>query len=145
MKQIDRFMRVSALALIFSAASMCFAGGYSESIDLSESEWRVDSDCTEHDKVARCAISVRNDSHEENVLDYPTPPASASYESGVFLLTFGCGTACSATHVYKLGGQLGGPFPLVEVADSEREVLMSLGDSSVRFYRMFEASDKPLY
>ncbi len=138
-------MRASALVLIFSAASMCFADGYSESIDLSESKWRVDSDCTEHDKLAQCAISVRSDSHEEKVLDSPTPPASVSYESGVFLLTFGCGTACSATYAYKLGGQLGGPFSMVESVDSEREVLMSLGDSSVRFYRMFEASGKPLY
>lgn len=33
----------------------------------------------------------------------------------------------------------------MEVADNEREVLMSLSDSSVRLYRMFEASDRPLY
>lgn len=56
-----------------------------------------------------------------------------------------CEAACSATYAYKLGGSLGGPFPLVDVADSEREVLMSLGDSSVRFYRMFGVTDKPLH
>ena len=89
--------------------------------------------------------SDNDGTRKEKVLDYPSTPALASYEAGVFLLTFDCGTACSATYAYKLGGTLGGPFPLVEVADSEREVVMSLSERSVRFYRMFEASDKSLY
>lgn len=48
-------------------------------------------------------------------------------------------------YAYKLGGYLGGPFPLVEATDNEREVVMSLGAKSVRFYRMFDNSDEPLH
>lgn len=33
----------------------------------------------------------------------------------------------------------------MEVVDNEREVVMSLGDKSVRFYRMFDTTDKPLH
>jgi hypothetical protein len=69
----------------------------------------------------------------------------ASQDASIFLFTFSCGSACSATYAYKLGGPLGGPFPLVEAIDSEREVLMSLGEHSVRFYRMFDSTVKPLH
>lgn len=143
--RITDFIRTSVLTLAAFAASTCFAEGHSESIEIPETEWRVASQCTIDNEVTQCIISIRNEEKEERVLEYPTPPASASYESGVFLLTFSCGTACSATYAYKLGGKLGGPFPLVEVVDSEREVVMSLGEKSVRFYRMFDTTNKPLH
>ncbi|MDH0142803.1 hypothetical protein [Aquipseudomonas alcaligenes] len=143
--RITDFIRTSVLLLTAFTASICQAADFSESIEIPDSQWRVDTQCSTVSKATQCTISVRDGTQEEKVLDYPAAPASASYEAGVFLLTFGCGTACSATYAYKLGGSLGGPFPLVEVADSEREVVMSLGDSSVRFYRMFDAADKPLH
>ena len=143
--RITGFIRTSVLLLAAFAVSICKAANFSESIEIPDSQWRVDTQCSTVSKTTLCAIAVSDGTQEEKVLDYPAAPASASYEAGVFLLTFGCGTACSATYAYKLGGSLGGPFPLVEVADNEREVLMSLGDRSVRFYRMFEANDKPLY
>ncbi|MEE1948731.1 hypothetical protein V0R48_07090 [Pseudomonas alcaligenes] len=143
--RITDFIRTSVLVLTVFTVSICQAADFSESIEIPDSQWRVDTQCSTVSKATQCAISVSDGTQEEKVLDYPAAPVSASYEAGVFLLTFGCGTACSATYAYKLGGSLGGPFPLVEVADSEREVLMSLGDRSVRFYRMFEANDKPLY
>lgn len=139
------FIRTSALPLAVCSASICLATEFTESIEIPDSQWRVDTQYSTVSKATQCAISVSDGTQEEKVLDYPAAPASASYEAGVFLLTFGCGTACSATYAYKLGGSLGGPFPSVEIADSEREVLMSLGDSSVRFNRMFETNDKPLY
>ncbi|MCC6074548.1 hypothetical protein ACFPTX_11160 [Pseudomonas sp. GCM10022188] len=139
------FIKTSALALAAFTASTCFGEGYSESIEIPDTEWRVASQCTTDNQVTHCTISIRNEKKEEKVLEYPTPPTSASYESGVFLLTFSCGTACSATYAYKLGGQLGGPFPLVEAVDSKREVVMSLGEKSVRFYRMFNTTNKPLH
>lgn len=142
---ITEFIRTNALFLAASTVSICLAADYSESIEIPDSQWRVDTLCSTVSKETPCAISVSDGTQEEKVLDYPTAPASASYEAGVFLLSFGCGTACSATYAYRLGGQLGGPFPLVEAVDSEREVVMSLGDNSVSFYRMFEANDKPLY
>ena len=143
--QITDFIITSILILAASTASICLAEGFSESIEIPDSQWRVDTQCSTVSKATQCAISVSDGTQEEKVLDYPAAPSSASYEAGVLLLTFGCGTACSATYAYRLGGQLGGPFSLVEVVDSEQEVVMSLGDSSVRFYRMFEASDKPLH
>ena len=143
--RITDFIRTSVLLLTAFTASICQAADFSESIEIPDSQWRVDTQCSTVSKATQCAISVSDGTQEEKVLDYPAAPVSASYEAGVFLLTFGCGTACSATYAYKLGGSLGGPFPLVEIADSEREVLMSLDDSSVRFYRMFGANDKPLY
>lgn len=139
------FIRTSALPLAVCSASICLATEFTESIEIPDSQWRVDTQCSTVSKATQCAISVSDGTQEKKVLDYPAAPVSASYEAGVFLLTFSCGTACSATYAYKLGGSLGGPFPLVEIADSEREVLMSLGDRSVRFYRMFGANDKPLY
>lgn len=143
--RITDFIRTSVLLLAASMASICLAEDFSESIEMPDSQWRVDTQCSTVSKAMQCAISVSDGTQEEKVLDYPAAPASASYEAGVFLLTFGCGTACSATYAYKLGGSLGGPFPLVEIVDSEREVVMSLGDRSVRFYRMFGATDKPLH
>lgn len=143
--RIKNLIRASALFLTTATFSICLAADFSENIEIPDSQWRVDTQCSTVSKATQCAISVSDGRQEEKVLDYPAAPVSASYEAGVFLLTFGCGTACSATYAYKLGGSLGGPFPLVEVADSEREVLMSLDDSSVRFYRMFGANDKPLY
>lgn len=137
--------KASTLLLAVSTGSICQATDLSESIEIPDSQWRVDTQCSTVNKATQCTISVNDGIQEEKVLDYPAAPASATYESGVFLLTFGCGTACSATYAYKLGGSLGGPFPLLAVSDSEREVVMSLSDSSVRFYRMFEAGDKPLY
>ena len=130
---------VQALAtlLLGLSAGLCQA----ELLGIPGSQWQVESDC----RKSACEVSLTDGATTEQVLQFPSPPSHASHESGIFLLTFGCGTACSATYAYKLGGSLGGPFPLVEVADSEREVLMSLGDSSVRFYRMFQANDKPLY
>lgn len=138
-------VRTSLLVLAASAASYCLAGDYSESVETPNSEWHVETQCSSVTKNTRCAISVSDGKIKEKILDYPAAPTSASYEEGVFLLTFGCGTACSATYAYKLGGHLGGPFPLVEAVDSEREVVMSLGEKSVRFYRMFSKSDKPLH
>lgn len=145
MMRIRVFIKTSVLVLAASATSICLAEDFSESIEIPDSQWRVETQCSTVNKATQCAISVSDGDQEEKVLDYPAAPASASYEAGVFLLTFGCGTACSATYAYKLGGLLGGPFPLVEVVDSEREVVMSLGDQSVRFYRMFGATDKPLH
>ncbi|WP_373386808.1 hypothetical protein [Pseudomonas alcaligenes] len=142
---ITGFIRTSVLVLAASTAPICLAEDFSESIEIPDSQWRVDTQCSTVSKATQCMISVSDGTQEEKVLDYPAGPSSATYESGVFLLTFGCGTACSATYVYKLGGSLGGPFSLVEAVDTEREVVMSLGDSSVRFYRMFETGDKPLY
>ncbi len=140
---ITDFIGTSVLLLAASTASICLAKRFSESIEISDSQWRVDTRCSTVSEATQCAISVSDGEQQEKVLDYPAAPApaSASYEAGVFLLTFGCGPACSATYAYKLGGSLGGPFPLVEVADSEREVVMSLGEQSVRFYRMFDATE----
>jgi hypothetical protein len=121
------FIRTSALPLAVCSASICLATDFSESIELPDSQWRVDTQCSTVSKATQCAISVSDGTQEEKVLDYPAAPASASYEAGVFLLTFGCGTACTATYAYKLGGALGGPFPLMEVADSERELGRQLG------------------
>lgn len=143
--RITGFIRTSILALSAFAASRCFAGKYSEIIEIPASEWRVASQCAVVNEVTQCTISIRDEEKETKVLEYPTPPTSASYESGIFLLTFGCGTACSATYAYKLYGQLGGPFPLVEAVDREREMVMSLSGRSVRFYRMFNTTDKPLH
>lgn len=143
--RITDSIRTSLLALAVSAANLCLAEDYSESIEIPDSGWHVETQCSTVAKTTQCAISVSDGSTEEKVLDYPGAPASASYEADVFLLTFGCGTACSATYAYKLGGHLGGPFPLVEAVDSEREVVMSLGATSVRFYRMFDKSDAPLH
>lgn len=143
--RIADFIRTSVLAIAASTASICLAEKFSERIEIPDSQWRVDTQCSTVSKATQCVIFVSDGEQEEKMLDYPAAPASASYEAGVFLLTFGCGTACSATYAYKLGGLLGGPFPLVEVVDSEREVVMSLEDRSVRFYRMFGATDKPLH
>lgn len=143
--RITDSIKTSLLVLAVSAANLCLAEGYAESIEIPDSEWRVETQCSTVAKATQCAISVSDGSTKEKVLDYPGPPASASYEADVFLLTFGCGSACSATYAYKLGGHLGGPFPVVEAVDSEREVLMSLGATSVRFYRMFDKSDVPLH
>ena len=137
--------RSSLLVLVVSTVNICLAENYSESFEIPNSEWRVESQCSTVAKTSQCTISVNNGSTDEKVLDYPTPLSSASYEKGVFLLTFGCGTACSATYAYKIGGQLGGPFPLVEAADNEREVVMSLGVKSVLFYRMFGNNDEPIH
>lgn len=115
------FIRTSALPLAVCSASICLATEFTESIEIPDSQWRVETQCSTVSKATQCAISVSDGTQEEKVLDYPAAPVSASYEAGVFLLTFGCGTACSATYAYKLGGSLGGPFPLVEIADSERE------------------------
>ncbi|WP_252272400.1 hypothetical protein [Pseudomonas subflava] len=130
-------VRAAVVLLISLSAGICQA----ELLGIPGSPWRVESHCGKN----VCEVSLTDGATSEQVLQFPSPPSHASHESGIFLLTFGCGTACSATYAYKLGGFLGGPFPLVEVADNEREVLMSLGDRSVRFYRMFEANDKPLY
>lgn len=143
--RITDSIRASLLVLAVSAANLGLAEDYSESIEIPDSGWRVETQCSTVAKTTQCAISVSDGGTEEKVLDYPGTPASASYEAGVFLLTFGCGTACSATYAYKLGGHLGGPFPLVEAVDNEREVVMSLGATSVRFYRMFDKSDAPLH
>ncbi|MGL4317443.1 MAG: hypothetical protein ACRCTL_12620 [Pseudomonas sp.] len=139
------FIKTSVLAISAFTTSICLANELSESIEIPNSQWRVETQCSTVSQATQCAISVSNGEQKEKVLKYPAAPASASYEAGVFLLTFGCGTACSATYAYKLGGSLGGPFPLVEVVDSEREVVMVLGDRSVSFYRMFDATDKPLH
>lgn len=138
-------IKASLLALSISAANICSAESYSESFEIPGSEWRIESQCSTVAKATQCTISVNDSNTEEKVLNYPAPPASASYEANIFLLTFGCGTACSATYAYKLGGHLGGPFPLVEATDNEREVVMSLGAKSVLFYRMFDNSDEPLH
>lgn len=138
-------IKASLLALSISAANICSAENYSESLEIPGSEWRIESQCSTVAKATQCTISVNDGNTEEKVLNYPAPPASASYEANIFLLTFGCGTACSATYAYKLGGHLGGPFPLVEATDNEREVVMSLGAKSVLFYRMFDNSDEPLH
>ena len=138
-------IKASLLALSISAANICSAESYSESFEIPGSEWRIESQCSTVAKATQCTISVNDGNTEEKVLNYPAPPASASYEAKIFLLTFGCGTACSATYAYKLGGHLGGPFPLVEATDNEREVVMSLGAKSVLFYRMFDNSDGPLH
>lgn len=119
--RVTDFIRTSVLLLSAFAVSICKAANFSESIEIPDSQWRVDTQCSTVSKATQCAISVSDGKQEEKVLDYPAAPASASYEAGVFLLTFGCGTACSATYAYKLGGSLGGPFPLVEVADNERK------------------------
>lgn len=138
-------IKASLLILAISAAKICLAENYSESFEIPDSGWRVESQCSTIAKATQCRISLNYGNTQEKILEYPAPPASASYEANVFLLTFGCGTACSATYAYKLGGYLGGPFPLVEAADSEREVVMSLGAKSVLFYRMFDNSDDPLH
>jgi len=138
-------IKASLLALSILATNICSAENYSESLEISGSEWRVESQCSTVAQATQCTISVNDGNTEEKVLNYPAPPASASYEAHIFLLTFGCGTACSATYAYKLGGSLGGPFPLVEATDNEREVVMSLGAKSVLFYRMFDNSDAPLH
>src|SRR3989338_1988999 len=138
-------IKASLLALSILATNICSAENYSESLEISGSEWRVESQCSTVAQATQCTISVNDGNTEEKVLNYPAPPASASYEAQIFLLTFGCGTACSATYAYKLGGSLGGPFPLVEATDNEREVVMSLGAKSVLFYRMFDNSDAPLH
>ena len=129
--------RTTVAFLMGLSAMICQA----ELLGIPGSPWQIESHC----RKSVCGVSLTDGATSEQVLQFPSPPSHASHESGIFLLTFGCGTACSATYAYKLGGQLGGPFPLVEVTDNEREVLMSLGERSVRFYRMFEASDKPLY
>src|SRR5690606_36711997 len=117
------------------------ATGLAELLDIAGSHLQVESHCA----AGNCQIALTDGVISEPVLQFPSPPNHASQDAGIFLFTFSCGSACSATYAYKLGGPLGGPFPLVETVDSEREVLMSLGEDSVRFYRMFEASDKPLY
>lgn len=138
-------VRTSLIGLVASAASTCLAGDYSESVEIPNSEWHVETQCSTVTKATLCAISVSDGRVKEKLLEYPAAPTSVSYEENLFLLTFGCGTACSATYAYKLGGHLGGPFPLVEAVDSEREVVMSLGEKSVRFYRMFGKNNKPLH
>ncbi len=138
-------VRTSLIGLVASVASTCLAGNYSESVEIPDSGWRVETQCSTVAKGTQCAISVSDGSVKEKLLDYPAAPTYVSHEENIFLLTFGCGTACSATYAYKLGGHLGGPFPLVEAVDSEREVVMSLGEKSVRFYRMFNKSNKPLH
>lgn len=142
---ITSSITASLLFLAVSADNICLAENNSENFEIPESEWRIESQCSTVAKATQCTISVNDGNTEEKVLDYPAPPASASYEANIFLLTFGCGTACSATYAYKLGGHLGGPFPLVEATDNEREVVMSLGAKSVLFYRMFDNSDEPLH
>lgn len=139
------FIKISLLIIATLTFSICQAADSSESFEIPDTPWHVETQCYTVNNATLCAVSVSDGIQKENVLNYPAAPVSASYEAGVFLLTFGCGTACSATYAYKLGGSLGGPFSLVEVVDNEREVVMSLGDRSVRFYRMFEASDKPLH
>ena len=138
-------LKASLIAMAVSAANPSRAEDYSESLEIPRSEWRIESQCSTVAKATQCTISVNDGNTEEKVLNYPAPPASASYEANIFLLTFGCGTVCSATYAYKLGGSLGGPFPLVEATDNEREVVMSLGAKSVLFYRMFDNSDAPLH
>ncbi|WP_289532938.1 hypothetical protein [Pseudomonas sp. SO81] len=129
-------VRATVALLMGLSAGICEA----ELLGIPGSSWQVESDC----RRGVCEVSLTDGVNTEQVLQFPSPPSHANHESGIFLLTFGCGTTCSATYAYKLGGQLGGPFSLVEVVDSEREVVMSLGERSVRFYRMFGTSDKPL-
>lgn len=138
-------LKASLIAMAISAANPCLAEDYSESLEIPGSEWRIESQCSAVADATQCTISVNDGKTEEKVLDYPAPPASANYEANIFLLTFGCGTACSVAYVYKLGGHLGGPFPLVEATDNEREVVMSLGAKSVLFYRMFDNNDALLH
>ena len=128
----------AAVAFLMTTAA---ATGQAELLDIAGSHWQVESHCA----AGNCQIALTDGVISEPVLQFPSPPNHASQDAGIFLFTFSCGSACSATYAYKLGGPLGGPFPLVETVDSEREVLMCLGEHSVRFYRMFEASDKPLY
>lgn len=117
------------------------ATSQAELLEISNSPWQIESKCD----ISTCHLTLTDGAIIEQVMSFPSAPSQIGYKSNVFLLTFGCGTACSATYAYKLGGQLGGPFSMVEEVDSEREVVMSLGESSVRFYRMFGANDKPLY
>jgi len=86
------------------SAGICQA----ELLGIPGSPWQVESHC----RKSVCEVSLTDGSTTEQVLQFPAPPSHASHESGIFLLTFGCGTACSATYAYKLGGQLGGPYPL---------------------------------
>lgn len=143
--KITDSIKASLLVLAVSTVNICLAENYSESFEIPNSGWRVESQCSSVAQATQCKIFINDGYTEEKVLDYPAPPASVSYETNIFLLTFGCGTACSATYAYKLGGHLGGPFPLVEAADNEREVVMSVGVKSVLFYRMFDNSDEPLH
>lgn len=128
----------AASAFLMATAA---ATGQAELLDIAGSHWQVESHCA----AGNCQIALTDGVISEPVLQFPSPPNHASQDDGIFLFTFSCGTACSATYAYKLGGSLGGPFPLVEVVDSEREVLMSLSEHSVRFYRMFDSTDKPLH
>lgn len=89
-------MKASLLALSISATNICSAENDSESLEIPGSEWRIESQCSAVTDATQCTISVNDGKTEEKVLDYPAPPASASYEAKIFLLTFGCGTACSA-------------------------------------------------
>ncbi len=129
--------RAALAFLMTTATATCQA----ELLDIAGSHWQVESHCS----AGNCQIALTDGVISEPVLQFPSTPNHVSQDAGIFLFTFSCGSACSATYAYKLGGPLGGPFPLVEIVDSEREVLMSLGEHSVRFYRMFDSTDKPLH
>lgn len=69
--QIKEFIRTSTLILAASTASICLAEDFSESIDIPDSQWRVDTQCSTVSKATQCAISVSDGEQEEKVLDYP--------------------------------------------------------------------------
>lgn len=77
--RITDSIQASLLVMAVSAANLCLAEDYSKSIEIPDSGWRVETQCSTAAKTTQCVISVSDGSIEEKVLDYPGAPTSASY------------------------------------------------------------------
>lgn len=104
---------------------------------LPRTNIKLEARCPSAEVVGNCAVYRVENREKKKIISFPFPPSSINFDHGVFVITFPCGTQCSATYFYKESGALGGPFPLVEAYDVERGVVLSMAQGALQMYGMF--------
>lgn len=135
---ITNFIKTK-LALFFIASAWPIFGyaDVHEVTHFKSSEIQLETSCTDKGGGQNCVIYSVAKNWRKSIISFPFAPSNIDYSDGVFVVSFPCGTECSATYFYKSKGALGGPFPLVESYDIERGVVLSVSKNSLQMYKIF--------
>ncbi|WP_420210092.1 hypothetical protein [Burkholderia aenigmatica] len=141
MMRIFGYIVLGCLVFVF-----CFGSALSdvgdEVIAFSGSSTKIKVRCRNASDRMDCGIYMFRGGDEREILNFPGRPNIVSFDSGVFVIVFPCGTQCSATYFYSERNGLGGPFPFVEAYDVSRGVVLLSKRNPLPMYSIFSKKSR---
>jgi hypothetical protein len=111
-----------------------YAQSYFERIPFPNSNIQIETTCANDE----CSIFLIKNKRRKFLLKDPSPPAAMEIDKGVILLSFSCGTECSATYFYSVKRGLSGPFPLVLDKNMAENMVLSVVNNTVCVFHIYD-------